>query len=122
VYPILPVSLDCPFLIAPSIFSNVYLVIPSSSRVFVFVLCRVYPMLPVSLDCPFVITPSVFSNVYLVIPSSSRVFAFILCLVYPMLPVSLDCPFFIAPIVYLHSIFQFVFRYFTTSKECLKRV
>jgi hypothetical protein len=25
VYPILPVSLDCPFLIVPSIFSNVYL-------------------------------------------------------------------------------------------------
>ena len=25
VYPMLPVSLDCPFLIAPSIFSNVYL-------------------------------------------------------------------------------------------------
>ena len=26
VYPMLPVSLDCPFLIAPSVFSNVYLV------------------------------------------------------------------------------------------------
>jgi hypothetical protein len=25
VYPILPVSKDCPFLIAPSVFSNVYL-------------------------------------------------------------------------------------------------
>ena len=25
VYPMLPVSLDCPFLIIPSIFSNVYL-------------------------------------------------------------------------------------------------
>jgi hypothetical protein len=25
VYPILPVSLDCPFLIAPSLFSNVYI-------------------------------------------------------------------------------------------------
>ena len=25
VYPMLPVSLDCPFLIAPSVFSNVYL-------------------------------------------------------------------------------------------------
>ena len=24
VYPMLPVSLDCPFLIAPSVFSNVY--------------------------------------------------------------------------------------------------
>ena len=26
-YPILPVSLDCPFLIDPSVFSNVYLVV-----------------------------------------------------------------------------------------------
>jgi len=25
VYPMLPVSLDCPFLLAPSVFSNVYL-------------------------------------------------------------------------------------------------
>jgi hypothetical protein len=25
VYPVLPVSLDCPFLVAPSVFSNVYL-------------------------------------------------------------------------------------------------
>jgi hypothetical protein len=45
VYHTLPVSLDCPFLIAPSVFSNVYL--------------------SVSLDCPFLIAPSVFSNVYL---------------------------------------------------------
>ena len=43
--PVLPVSLDCLFLIVPSIFSNVYL--------------------PVSLDCLFLIVPSVFSNVYL---------------------------------------------------------
>ena len=38
-------ALDCPFLIVPSVFSNVYL--------------------SVSLDCPFLIVPSVFSNVYL---------------------------------------------------------
>jgi hypothetical protein len=41
----LPVSLDYPLLIAPSLFSNAYL--------------------PVSLDCPFLIAPSVFSNDYL---------------------------------------------------------
>ena len=35
---------DCPFLISPSVFSNVY-----------FVLCLVCPVLPVSLDCPMVI-------------------------------------------------------------------
>jgi hypothetical protein len=27
VYPMLPVSLDCPFLIIPSVFSNVYLIV-----------------------------------------------------------------------------------------------
>ena len=67
VYPMLPVSLDCPFLIVPSVFSNVYLF-----------LGLVHPMLPVSLNCPYLIVPSVFSNVYL-----------FLFLVYPMLPVSL---------------------------------
>jgi hypothetical protein len=60
VYPMLPVSLDCPFLFYPSVFSNV------SFRL-------MYPMLPVALDCPFLFYPSVFSNV------SFR-------LVYPMLP------------------------------------
>jgi len=53
VYPMFPVSLDCPFLIFLSVFSNVYLF-----------LCLVYPMLPVSLGCPSVIFPSVFSNFY----------------------------------------------------------
>ena len=47
----LPVSLDCPFLIDPSL-----------SLTFIYL---VYPMLPVSLDCPFLIDPSVVSNVYL---------------------------------------------------------
>ena len=46
-------SLDCPFLIAPSVFSNVY---------FRSVSC--VPVLPMVLDCPFLIAPSVFSNVY----------------------------------------------------------
>jgi hypothetical protein len=47
----LPVSLDFPFLIAPSVFSNVYL--------------SCVPYVAVSLDCPFLIALSVFSNVYL---------------------------------------------------------
>jgi hypothetical protein len=47
VCPILAVFLDCLFLIALSVFSNVYL--------------------PVSLDCSFLIAPSVFSNVYLLV-------------------------------------------------------
>jgi hypothetical protein len=43
----LPVSLDCPLLIVPSVFSNVYL------------------SCVVSLECLLLIAPSVFSNVYL---------------------------------------------------------
>ena len=124
VYPMLPVSLDCPFFIAPHI-------------CFVFVLCLVYPMLPVSLDCPFFIAPQfclssscvlcaqccqfrwiVHSSLPLsfvclrpvscvpnvasfsrlsILHCPSYLFVFVLCLVYPMLPVSLDCPFVIAP-------------------------
>ena len=81
-YPVLPVSLDCPFFIAPSL-------------TFIFVLCLVYPALPVSLDCPFLIVPSV-----------SLTFIFVLCLVYPALPVSLDCPFLIAPSVFSNVYFR----------------
>jgi hypothetical protein len=51
--PTVAVSQDCPFLIAPSVFSNVY---------FCPVAC--VPGLPVARDCPFLIAPSVFSNVY----------------------------------------------------------
>ena len=80
VYPMLPVSLDCPCS-------------PVGILQHLFVMCLLYPMLPVSLDCPFslplrysltficpvscvpyvasfsglsfFITPSVFSNMYL---------------------------------------------------------
>ena len=51
VYPMLPVSMDCPFLL-PLRYSLTFIYL-------------VYPMLPVSLDCPFLIALSVFSNVYL---------------------------------------------------------
>ena len=72
------VSLDCPFLIAPMVFSNVYLsCVPYVTSIsgLSFLLLSLwyaltfiyleYPMLPVSLDCPFLIAPMVFSNVYL---------------------------------------------------------
>ena len=59
VFPLLPVSLDCPFLIVPSVFFNIYLLST-------FVLCLVYQMVHVFLDYPFVIAASVFSNVYLI--------------------------------------------------------
>ena len=133
VYPMLPESLDCHFLITPS--SCVpYVASFSGLSVFdyPFVLCTlfcqflwivrfwlplrlVYPMLPVSLDCPFLITPSS------CVPYVARFswlsifdYPFVFCnlcyqflwivrfwlplrLVYPMLPVSLDCPFLITP-------------------------
>ena len=81
VYRGLPMSLDCPFLIASSVFSNVYL--------FAFVLCLVYRGLPMSLDCSFLVASSVFSNVYL--------FVFVVCLVYRGLPMSLDYSFLFCP-------------------------
>ena len=47
----LPVSVDCLFLIVPSVFSNVYLsCVPNVTSV---------------VDCLILIVPSVFSNVYL---------------------------------------------------------
>ena len=79
VYPMLSISLDCPFLIAPSVFSNVYLSVsldcPFGCLTFIcqflwivqfwlpLRLSNVY--LSVSLDCAFLIAPLVFSNVYL---------------------------------------------------------
>ena len=66
VCPMLSVSLDCPFLIAPSVFSNVYLILV---LVFCVVLCLVFS---VCFCCSY--------------------FAFVLCLVCPLLPVSLYCP------------------------------
>ena len=84
VFHMLTVSLNCPFLIAPSVFSNVYLELPIIISVgwyacvsypmrycislFIFVLCLVYPMLPVVLKCSFLIATSVFANVYLELP------------------------------------------------------
>ena len=71
-------SLDCPFLIAPSVVFNVYL--------------------PVSLDeCPFLIAPSVFSNVYLQclwIVHSLLPLQLSLMFIYSVSGLSiLDCPF-----------------------------
>jgi hypothetical protein len=122
VYPMLPVSLDRLYLIAPCFFF--------------FVLCLVYPMLPVSLHRLFLIAPcfvclrpvSCVPNVASVSRSSMLdcslfclssscvlctqccqclyivytwlplvLFVFVLCLVYPMLPVSLDRLYLIAP-------------------------
>jgi hypothetical protein len=82
VFPMLAVSLDCPFLIAPLIFSILRPVswaikngqsrdttnigntrhgtkVRKNQRGLTFVLCLVFSMLAVSLDCPFLIAPLV---------------------------------------------------------------
>ena len=83
-------SLDCPFLIAPSVFSNIYLQclwIVHSRLPLQLSLTFIYSVSGLSiLDCPFI-----FSNVYLQCNQESirdTVFT-----------VSLDCPFLIAPSV-----------------------
>ena len=67
VCPVLPVSLGCSFLIAPS---SCVSSVASVSELFIldctFVLCLVCPVVPMSLGCSFLIAPSVFSNVYLI--------------------------------------------------------
>jgi hypothetical protein len=102
----LTVPLDCPFLIAHSVFSNVYLPCvlgtqcwqylwivhswspPRFSLTSTWPVSRVLNVDSVSglsiLDCPFGFLKRLF----------------FLCLAYSMLPVSLDCPFLIAPSVF----------------------
>ena len=129
VYPMLPVSLDCPFLITPSScvtyatsFSGLSdfdypFVLCTLCCQFLWIVCfwlplrLVYPMLPVSLDCQFLITPSSCGPY---VASFSRLsvlyYPFVLCTLfcqflwivsfdYPfvLLPVSLDCLFLITP-------------------------
>ena len=121
----LPVSLDCQFLITASScgpyvasFSRLsVLITPSSCCQFLWIVCfwlplrLVYPMLPESLDCQFLIAPS---SCVPYDASFSRLlvlyYPFVLCTLccqflwivsfdYPfvLLPVSLDCLFFITP-------------------------
>ena len=57
VYPMVTVSLDCPFVIAPSVFSSIYL-----SCVLCTLCCQ---FLWIFLFLLFLFVPSVFSNIYL---------------------------------------------------------
>jgi hypothetical protein len=106
VYPMLPVSLDCIFLIAPLVFSDVYL-----SWILCILCCQflwiVHLWLPLwySLTSIFPLSrvPYVtsFSGLYIFdCPFGILWRLFVLSLVYPMLPVSLDCPFVISPLVF----------------------
>ena len=66
----LPVSVDFPILIVPSVFSDVYLSCVPVAMLPVSVDCLMLPvavdclMLPVSVNCLMLIVPSVFSDVY----------------------------------------------------------
>ena len=102
----LPVSLDCPFLIAPSVFSNVYL-----SCVLCTLCCQflwiVHFWLPLRFSLMFICPVSCvryvanFSGLSIFdCPFGVLQCLFVLCLVYAMLPVSLDCPILIAPSVF----------------------
>jgi hypothetical protein len=114
----LPVFLDCPFLIAPSVFSNVYL-LPTMSCVLCTQCCQClwivhswlllrFPLTFIYyLLCPAPWVPNVTRISRLSILDCSfgfllRLFTayYVLCLVYPMLSVSLDCPFLITPSVF----------------------
>jgi hypothetical protein len=106
VYPMLPVSLDCIFVIAPLVFSDVY-----SSCVmctlFCQFLCIVQLWLPLWYSLTFIFPVSCvpyvgsFSGLSICdCPFSILWRLFVQCLVYSMLPVSLDCPFLIVPLVF----------------------
>ena len=121
----LPLSLDCPFLIAPTVSSHViYVAIVSRLSILdcLYSFLSRLLMLPLSLDCPFLIAPTVSSHDYLccqclwIAPTvSSHVYLCCHCLLIVhswlpytflwrlfMLPFSLDCPFLIAPTVSPH--------------------
>ena len=98
---VLPVSLDCPFLIAPLVFSNIYL-----SCVMCTLCCQflwiVLSWLPLWYSLTFICPVSCsFSGLsFFDCPFGILWRLFVLCLVYLMLPISLDCPFLIAPLVF----------------------
>jgi hypothetical protein len=115
----LPVSLDCPFLIAPSVFSNVYLS---------YVLCTqcwqclwiVHSWLPPRLSLTSTWPVSCVINVdsayglsIIDCPFGFLERLFVLCLAYSMLPVSLHCPFLIAP-----SVFSNVYLSYVLCTQC----
>ena len=121
----LPVSPDCPLLIAPLVCLRSVSCGPNVASVsglsiidcpfwFVFVQCLVVLMLPVSPDCPLLIAPLVCLRSVSCGPNVASVSGlsiidcpfgvFVQCLVVLMLPVSPDCPLLIAPLVCLRSV------------------
>ena len=101
-----PVSLDCSLLIAPSVFSDVYLscVLCTICGQFLWIVhcwlplrCSLTFIYPVS--CVLYVTS--FSRLFILdFPFGVLLRLFVLCLVYYMSPVSLDCSLLIAPSVF----------------------
>jgi hypothetical protein len=119
----LTVPLDCPFLIAHSVFSNVY---------FSYVLCTQCwqylwiihswspPRFSLTSTWPVSCVINVDSAYGLSIHNCPFGFLeclFVLCLAYSMLPVSLHCPFLIAPSVFSNVYLSSVLC--TQCRECL---
>jgi hypothetical protein len=102
----LPVSLDCSVLIAPSVFSNVYLscVLCTLCCQFLWIVQFWLPLrYSLTFICPVSCVPCVasFSGLFSFdCPFGTLYRLFVLCLVYPVLPVSLDCPVLIAPSIF----------------------
>jgi hypothetical protein len=99
VYPLLPLSLDCPLLISSSVFSDAYLSCVLCTQCY-HCLWIVHSWLilgfSLTLICPVSCVPRATIVSGLSIPGWSLGFPwrlFVLCLVYPVLPLSLDCPF-----------------------------
>ena len=101
--PVLPLSLDCQFLIGPSVFSNTYLSCVLCTQCY-HCLWIVHSWLvlrfSLTLICPVSCVPSATIVSGLSIPDWSFGFLwrlFVLYFVYPVLPLSLDCQFLISP-------------------------
>ena len=119
--PVLATSLDCPFLMTPSLlltfidslYNKVIIVCYLSGLccgfLFLRVLCIDCPVLATSLDCPFLMTPSLlltfidslYNKVIIVCYLSGLCCGFlflrVLCIDCPVLAASLDCPFLMTP-------------------------
>jgi hypothetical protein len=98
-YQILPVSLDCPFVIAPQYCLSSSSVLCTQCCQFLWI---VHSCLPLSVVCLHYVScvPNVASFSGLsILHCPSVLFVFVRSLVYSMLPVSLGCTFVIAPSV-----------------------
>ena len=122
-YSMLPVSLDCPFLIAPSVFSNVYVSCVLCTQCWQclwIVHSWLSPRFSLTFICPLscVLNVDSFSGFSILDgPLGFHLRLFVLCLAYLMLTVPLDCPFLIIPSVFFNVYLSCVLR--TQCCQCL---